>query len=448
MTSTLGQRVRQIRTQLGLSQGEVGGDRVTASYLSLIESGKRIPGRDVLAGIADRLGTTVNYLENGTEPAEVISERLRQRAADLAAAEGNLGSACEQYRILTESPRAETANKALWSLAEAEEKRGEHETALHYLDALDRPSQEYEPGAPSRLALLIIRCRIYREAGDYARSSEVGEAGLREIAAGGLSGTEDEVRLAHALVRTYEARGDLVSARRLSERVVAAAEALGDPKALARAYWQAVITCESRDKLLALECAEKALAALASAHATDWLDSFRVTYAWLLLRLSPPHVEQANAHLRQAHAALVQRADKAAAASCETEMARAALIQGKPAEAIRLADRAITASIVARHIVEQQHATVVRGLALIASGEEAEGAAATAEAAAVLASQAPTEAAKAYRELGEAMLARGLADQAISALRKAADTAGARSAASAMPAAPRVVTTATCNANA
>jgi hypothetical protein len=64
----------------------------------------------------------------------------------------------------------------------------------------------------------MARCRLYRKAGDFSRSIEVGEDALREVRGLGLEGSEDEIRLASTLVSSYWSRGDLFSAQRLASR--------------------------------------------------------------------------------------------------------------------------------------------------------------------------------------------------------------------------------------
>ena len=57
--TTIGDRVRQLRTSKGLSQQALTGDGISAGYVSLIESGKRTPSPEVAAKLAQRLGVEV-----------------------------------------------------------------------------------------------------------------------------------------------------------------------------------------------------------------------------------------------------------------------------------------------------------------------------------------------------------------------------------------------------
>ena len=62
---TLGQRIRRVRTQQGLSLAKVVGNDVSRAFLNQVEMGKARPSIRVLRIIAERLGTEVEYLLEG-----------------------------------------------------------------------------------------------------------------------------------------------------------------------------------------------------------------------------------------------------------------------------------------------------------------------------------------------------------------------------------------------
>src|SRR6202521_1200717 len=64
---SLGQRIRRIRGQRGMSLAKVGGNDFTRAFLSQIELGKARPSLRVLRVIAERLGTEVEYLLGGRQ---------------------------------------------------------------------------------------------------------------------------------------------------------------------------------------------------------------------------------------------------------------------------------------------------------------------------------------------------------------------------------------------
>lgn len=78
-TETLGQRIRRIRHQRGMSLASVGGEDFTRAFLNQVEMGKARPSVRVLRVIAARLGTDVDYLLEG-KPGGVDRELSLEKA--------------------------------------------------------------------------------------------------------------------------------------------------------------------------------------------------------------------------------------------------------------------------------------------------------------------------------------------------------------------------------
>jgi transcriptional regulator with XRE-family HTH domain len=427
MSPTLGQRLRALRIERGLSQADLAGDLVSPSYVSLIESDRRSPERDVLDGLARRLGCSALFLESGVAPEELNEQRLRLQFAEIARTNGSLNEAREQFTELLHAPSGEIRHQATWGLVCIEEDLGNFHEAMTHLDVLLDAARSGEPGVPGLLTLFNARCRIYRTAGDFARSIEVGEAALREVRELGLEGTEDEIRLASTLVGCYWARGDLFSAQHLASQVIERAEKLRSRKAQGNAYWNASLVAAARGQLnLALELAAKTLGLLSESSPAHSLATMRVNYAWLLLRCDPPRLDEAEALLAGAHEVFTALAMSSQLAGCETEIARCALLRGNFDDAIEIAGQAIARC--ADGAPELAQARMVSGLALTLSGRAEEGIALTTNAAELMAALGSRlDAAQVWRELAEALIKVGRSYQAIDALRKAADCAGAQS---------------------
>jgi tetratricopeptide (TPR) repeat protein len=426
MSPTLGQRLRALRIERGLSQADLAGDLVSPSYVSLIESDRRSPERDVLEGLARRLGCSTLFLESGVAPEELNEQRLRLQFAEIARTNGSLNEARDQFNELLLVASGDIRHEATWGLVRIEEALGNFHEAMTYLEALLDARRTGEPGVPGLLTLFNARSRIYKKAGDFARSIEVGEAALREVRALGLEGTEDEIKLASTLVASYWARGDLFSAQHLASQVIERADKLGSREAQGNAYWNASLVTAARGQLdLALELAAKTLGLLSESAPVQNLAAMRVTYAWLQLRCDPPRIAEAEALLAQAHEVFTALARSAFLASCETEIARCAVLRGNFDEAVEIAGRAIARC--ADGAPELAQARMVCGLALTLSGRAEEGIALTTNAAELLtALGSRLDAAQAWRELAEALIKVGRSEQAIEAFRKAADCAGAQ----------------------
>ena len=148
MSPTLGQRVRALRKEQGLSQADLAGDLVSPSYVSLIEAGRRSPEREVLEGLARKLGCSALYLSSGVAPEEITEQRLQLQFAEIALANGSLDEAHEQFLELSASPAARSGCGAQWGLARTEEALGNLHVALTHRDALLEAARAGEPGAP------------------------------------------------------------------------------------------------------------------------------------------------------------------------------------------------------------------------------------------------------------------------------------------------------------
>jgi transcriptional regulator with XRE-family HTH domain len=428
MGATLGQRLRALRKEQGLSQSDLAGDLVSPSYVSLIESGQRSPEREVLEGLARKLGCSPSYLESGIAPEEITEQRLKLQFAEIALVNGSAEEARRQFSELADVADAEMRLAAQWGLARAEEALGDLHSALTRYDALLAASRSGQPGAPGLLALLMGRCRLYKDAGDFTRSIEVGEEALREVRALGLDGTEEEIKLASTLVSSYRRRGDLFSAQHLADQVIERAERLNSRTAEGSAYWNASLVAADAGQLtLAFDLASKCLALLAESSPDQTLAAMRVNHAWLLLACDPPRLDEADAVLARAHEVLASDGPGPYLAGCETEMARSAMLRGDFGLAARLARQA-GARFADDNALEVAKARLVLGLATILSGDVDEGHAIAEAAAGRLAALGSRDAAQAYRDLSEALFQQGRAELGIAALRQAADRAGARSA--------------------
>jgi transcriptional regulator with XRE-family HTH domain len=60
---TVGERLRRLRTERGLSQKEIAAPGVGSAYISRIEEGERNPSLRALRLLAEKLGVTLEHLE-------------------------------------------------------------------------------------------------------------------------------------------------------------------------------------------------------------------------------------------------------------------------------------------------------------------------------------------------------------------------------------------------
>ena len=80
---TLGEKIRQARQALGISQRQLCGEEITRNMLSLIENGAASPSMKTLTVLAERLGKPVSYFldETAPDPGELVASADNLRKA-------------------------------------------------------------------------------------------------------------------------------------------------------------------------------------------------------------------------------------------------------------------------------------------------------------------------------------------------------------------------------
>src|SRR2546430_4784943 len=81
---TIGQRLRRLRLDRGLSQRELSSPGVSYAYISRIEAGTRQPSVKALRKLAAKLGVTADYLETGSDLAGAEARELRLAQLELS----------------------------------------------------------------------------------------------------------------------------------------------------------------------------------------------------------------------------------------------------------------------------------------------------------------------------------------------------------------------------
>ncbi|MFE7316682.1 helix-turn-helix domain-containing protein [Streptomyces sp. NPDC057555] len=102
-----GRRIKELRVSAGMTQHELAGSEMSASYISLVERGKRIPSGRALKILAERLGVGVTEISGGAaQPESAGRVRRLDLVGRLVAARrqwegGDAEGALEEFRALT-----------------------------------------------------------------------------------------------------------------------------------------------------------------------------------------------------------------------------------------------------------------------------------------------------------------------------------------------------------
>ncbi|GAA2318742.1 helix-turn-helix domain-containing protein [Streptomyces kunmingensis] len=340
----LGGRVRALRAARGLKQQDLASAEASTSYISLIESGKRAPSPAVLAGIAEKLGTSPDYLLTGREEQRAEEARLKLAFAEMALRNGDNGEALQAFSELLSARSdldAAMIRRARIGQATALEKTDRLEAAISLLDELHR-EQGIAVGSEDWCHIAIALCRCYRNAGDVALSVDIGERAVARLDELGLETTVDHVQLGVTLMGSYSVRGDLTRAQLLGERLLRAADEQGSHAARGAVYWNAGLVASSRGMLPeAIALTERALAMMAEGDNARHIAILRMNYGILLLDVAPPRSEEALQLLTAAQEELAEVGNADELSRCELYLAKAEQSLGHLDAAASHAERAL-----------------------------------------------------------------------------------------------------------
>lgn len=130
---TLGQRIRRLRHDRGMSLAKVSGGDFSRAFLNQVELGRSQPSTRVLRVIAGRLGTEVDYLLEGRQPA--MERELALEKARVLVARGHARRALAALATVAESFDWPLGTDARLCQAEALIMLGRDEEAAELLSA-------------------------------------------------------------------------------------------------------------------------------------------------------------------------------------------------------------------------------------------------------------------------------------------------------------------------
>ncbi|WP_233510634.1 helix-turn-helix domain-containing protein [Actinomadura craniellae] len=335
-----------MRIRQGISQAQLAFPELSDSYISLIESDKRVPAPSVIELLAGKLNCSATYLVSGVSEEVVDELRVTLDYAEIALQNGAAAEARARFAEVLDNKDAvalpDLLHQARWGHALALEATGELEAAIAELRQLTtEASAEADLDHWARVHVALSRC--LRERGDLSASVQVAEEALRQLATIGSEHTDAAVHLGAMLLAAFIERGDLVRAHQLADQLIDRAERLGSPKARMAAYWEAAYVAEIRGEYeVGAALAERALLLLGEEEDRRNLNRLRTAYASLLLRARPEEAAQARELLvRVRREIAASAAGEIDVAWCLTELARAETALGRPAAAAELAGEAI-----------------------------------------------------------------------------------------------------------
>lgn len=421
---TIGQRLRRLRLERGLSQRDLAEPGVSYAYISRIEADARRPSLKALRILARRLRVSPEYLETGLELRDLDDRELRLAQAELDVQLGHeLDRPAELFAgVLEEATGAgdrSSAVRALVGLGLVAARRDRHEEAVRLLEEAvgDRGARPVsEPTAFAALA------RSYAALGRGERAAELLETALGEVEEVEPADAAARIRFAGELASVLAGLADTTRAERVLAETLAVPESAADPRERAGVYRTLVQTeaGEGRPRL-ALIYARRALGLLEVKDDAERFAEAHLLYATILVRRGS--AGEAESHLARAERLLGSHPDPSRLARVRIEQARANVL-------LERADDAVGRAREALELIDDGE-TTVHGEALAALAEalslaeddraadEAFGRAVT-----VLAREGPhAKAADAYRAWGKFLRRAGRHEEALDVLERAADLA-------------------------
>ncbi|MEN3535784.1 helix-turn-helix domain-containing protein [Microbispora sp. ZYX-F-249] len=333
----VGQRIKAIRRQRGLSQAQLAHPELSDSYVSLIESGKRTPTPAVLELLAQKLDCSLTYLVNGVTAEQMEDLEVGLSFARMALENGEVAEARRRYAELLADNNllglTALRVEARYGYALALEACGELGEAIAVFEELNGSEAEATP-QERKIAVALALCRCHRERGDFSAAVQVGEQALATFARNGW--TDELVELGATLLAAYLVRGDLLRAGHFANELLAAAETLGTPRATVASCWNAAQVLEKTGRgEEGMTLLERALAHQSENGEPRNLARLRQAYATMMLRVRPEEAEQAQELLLRAqreHEASATSAFDRARTACVLAMAE--IVLDRPDKAV------------------------------------------------------------------------------------------------------------------
>jgi tetratricopeptide (TPR) repeat protein len=251
----LGERVRQRRVALGLTQTDLAGERFSKEYISQIELGKTRPTQETLTYLASVLRSDPGYLAHGISTEDQAHVEAMLTRAEALTHDQRFAEAAELYQDATTavaasgSPELEVRRAAGEAWAQMEQ--GEVRQALDKLLATQELATR--EGVPdSSLAEVVWKLAVARL---KLGSTHVALGLLNEAFALAQRSPDASDRQRFEILRwrciAYQRLKDVESAKNDAELALELAERLEDARSVANAYFQASLVAEREGRYVA-----------------------------------------------------------------------------------------------------------------------------------------------------------------------------------------------------
>jgi tetratricopeptide (TPR) repeat protein len=362
---SVGERIRRLRLERGMSQRDLAEPGISYAYLSRIEAGARKPSVNALRVVARKLRVPLAYLETGDPVSGEIGRDLRLGNAELTLRlRRENGTLVQTFRDLLSEAHEEAddgaALRARIGLGLALARNGEYREAIRHLENAAAAPAVTPPARPYLYATLG---RCYAASGAPTDAVRLFEECLADL-------PEDDralhVRFSSYLSCALADRGDFERARDVLAELGDEAEAELDATGRVQLYWSlARVASMEGDAVTAMTHMRRALGLLEASE--DTLELARAHLHCAEILVLEGQVAQASPHIDRAARLFELGADQRDLGALRIQEARRALSEGDTEQATRLAREAL--DFLAEHLVDQGSAWHALGLAQMRGGE-------------------------------------------------------------------------------
>ena len=379
-TAGVGERVRELRLERGLTQADLAGDRFSKEYVSQVELGKTRPSPAALEWFAARL--EIDPLQLAGESAAAVRAACEAAIArSEAAAESHRPAEALDALAGTAAGIATVGDPALelrhrlalgWALHDM----GRLEEGLDEL-AQARELADAGAGSEQQQALVLFRMGVIRyKMGSLATAVSLLDESLRSAERAPGPSDALRARIYNWRAKVRRRQKDFTAASEDVRQALELAQGLNDERVLAETYLDASLVAERRNEYsLAREYAERSKTLFEHVADQEYVGKLLNNLGQLHAITGKP--DEAVPLLRESFRIAVEMDNRVDAAFAASSLASARLHTGDLDGAIESANRAIELLRGRGEFSEEEgNARMVMGRAMIALGriDEAEGA--------------------------------------------------------------------------
>lgn len=321
-----GRRLKQLRTERGLSQSALASDGMSTGYLSRLESGARRPTERAVDYLTQRLGVDRSKFE---EPGKKSLLQALTIAASAECGEGN-----DELKDLLEGSSIEDPAllwHGFWLVAQRHLRQGRRAEARRCLEQTVELADDLDiPELRCRARTQLARC--LRSLGEINGALATAEEAYQAARAAELPAAEIGAALL-ALMSCEAEAGRLPDARAHADELLEVVGERGGTLGAEARWASATVRVRQGDYEGAQELLAQAVDGLASSDdLLLWL-RLRLAAASLLLQSRPPLAERAAERLAEAEPAVALVGTEVTRQELATLQAHLAYQQGRPADA-------------------------------------------------------------------------------------------------------------------